>query len=215
MTNIVIYGAGSVGRLAEQIVSDINQVRDQFNLLGFLDDDKSKHKTIQYGTPILGDLQWLKDHPDTSIVIGFSNPKQRQQLHQKLKDSGHDRFATLIHPNTWISNRVEIGAGSIIYPGVHLDVDIRVGRFCLINKLATVGHDTSLGAFTTVSPGVNIGGHNQIGEGVEFGINSCSIQHLTIGKWALIGAGTVIIRDVPDGAVMVGNPGKELKRKVK
>ncbi len=215
MTDIVIYGAGSVGRLAEQIVIDINQVRDQFNLLGFLDDDKSKHNTIQHGTPILGDLQWLKHHPKTSVVIGFSNPKQKQQLYQRLTDSGHTLFTTLVHPNTWIANRVKIGNGSVIYPGVHLDVDVRIEKFCLINKLATVGHDTSLGAFTTISPGVNVGGYNQIGEGVEFGINSCSVQHLNIGKWSMIGAGAVIIRNVPDEAVMVGNPGKELKRKVK
>lgn len=215
MTDIVIYGAGSVGRLAEQIVIDINQVSDQFNLLGFLDDDKSKHNTIQHGTPILGDLQWLKHHPEASVVIGFSNPKQKQRLYQRLTDAGHKLYATLIHPSTWISNRVKIGNGSVIYPGVHLDVDIELGRFCLINKLATIGHDTSLGAFTTISPGVNVGGYNQIGEGVEFGINSCTLQHLNVGKWAMIGAGAVIIRDVPEGAVMVGNPGKELKRKAK
>jgi sugar O-acyltransferase (sialic acid O-acetyltransferase NeuD family) len=212
MKDIIIYGAGSVGRLAEQIIVDINQVSDQFNLLGFLDDDKSKHRTLQHGTPILGDIQWLIQRPNTSVVIGFSNPKQKKQLHTRLKEFGHKHFATLIHPDTWIANRVDVGVGSVIYPGVHLDVDIRLGDFCLLNKLSTVGHDTSLGDYTTVSPGVNIGGYNNIGKGVEFGINSCSIQHLRIGNWSVIGAGAVIIRDVPAGSVMVGNPGRELKK---
>lgn len=212
MQDLVIYGAGSVGRLAEQIIIDINKEQDRFNLLGFLDDDKTRHRTVQHGTPILGDIQWLAKHPGTSVVIGFSSTKQKQELHRRLKEFGHLHFATLIHPDTWIANRVDIGTGSIVYPGVHLDVDIRLGAFCLINKLSTIGHDTIIGDYSTVSPGVNIGGFNTIGRGVEFGINSCSVQRISIGDHATIGAGAVIIRDVEDNAVVVGNPGRVIRK---
>ncbi len=215
MKDIVIYGAGSVGRLAEQIIADINREQKQYNLLGYLDDDDQKQGSSLNQLPILGGINWLKGNPHTQVVIGFSSPSQKKVLAERLQQNGHHHFATLVHPGTWISKRVEIGEGSMIYPGVHLDVDIRLGKFTLINKLATIGHDTTMGDYVTVSPGVNIGGINQIGEGVEFGINSCSIQHLQIGSWATIGAGAVIIRDVPKGAVMVGNPGKELKRSKK
>ena len=212
MTDLIIYGAGSVGRLAEQIVSDINQKNPQFNLLGFLDDDKSKQHTTLNHTPILGGIEWLKKNPGVSVVIGFSKPSEKLELVKRINAVGHHTFPSLIHPDTWISKRVKIGHGSIIYPGVHLDVDIRLGNFNLLNKLVTVGHDTVTGNYITISPGVNVGGINSIGDGVEFGINSCSIQQLKIGAWATIGAGAVIIRDVADHAVVVGNPGRVLDK---
>ena len=50
-----------------------------------------------------------------------------------------------------------------------------------------------------------------VGEGAHVGIGACVIQDIKIGKWATIGAGAVIIDDVPDYAVVVGNPGKIIK----
>jgi acetyltransferase EpsM len=51
----------------------------------------------------------------------------------------------------------------------------------------------------------------KVGEGTHIGIGSSVIQGITIGKWVTIGAGAVIIRDIPDFAVVVGNPGKIIK----
>ncbi len=212
MKDIVIYGAGSVGRLVEQIILDINKDNLQFNFLGFLDDNASKHNIEINNTLVLGGSDFLEKHPKTLVAVGFSAPSQKKGLVTRLKNLNHERFATLIHPKTWISNRVHIGEGSVIYPGVHLDVDIKIEDFCLLNKLCSVGHDTCIGSFSTISPGVNIGGFNKIYEGVEFGINSCTVQHISIGKWAVVGAGAVIIRDVEENSVVVGNPGKIIRQ---
>lgn len=211
MTDLVIYGAGSVGRLSEQIIHDINEDKKQFNLLGYLDDDVEKHNTFINNNIILGGMEWLEKYPDTFVGLGFSNPLQKFNLIKRLKKNGYQKYVQLIHPQTWISKRVKISTGSVICPGVHIDVDVEIGDFNLLNNLCTVGHDTRLGSFTTISPGVNIGGFNNIKNGVEFGINSCSVQYINIGSWATIGAGAVIIRDVPDNAVVVGNPGRILR----
>lgn len=211
MKDIVIYGAGSVGRLVEQIIFDINQDQQKFNFLGFLDDNESKHHIEINESKVLGGSSFLEQNPKTLVAVGFSTPIQKNNLVTRLKKESHQNFATLIHPNTWISNRVHIGEGSIIYPGVHLDVDINIEDFCLLNKLCSVGHDTTIGSFSTISPGVNIGGFNKINEGVEFGINSCTVQNISIGKWSVIGAGAVIIRDVAENTVVVGNPGRVIK----
>ena len=211
MKDVVIYGAGSVGRLSEQIIHDINKEKKQFNLLGYLDDDIEKHDTFINDNKILGGIQWLENRSNTFVALGFSNTLQKFNLIMKLKKYGCQKFLQLVHPKSWISNRVNLGAGSVIYPGVHIDVDVKIGDFALLNKLCSIGHDTKIGNYSTVSPGVNIGGFNNIGEGVDFGINACSVQKISIGKWSTIGAGAVIIRDVPDKAVVVGNPGKIIR----
>ena len=50
-----------------------------------------------------------------------------------------------------------------------------------------------------------------VGEGTQIGINATIRQGINIGKWATIGAGAVIVKDVPDYAVVVGNPGKIIR----
>lgn len=211
MKDVVIFGAGSVGRLSKQIIDDINKNKKMFNVIGYLDDNEKIHDTSLNGVLILGGLEWMINNPHIYIVLGFSNPNQKLSLIKRLKDINCTHFAQLIHPTAWISERVYIGEGSIIYPGVHIDVDVRIGDFTLFNKLCTIGHDSIIGDFSTFSPGVKLGGNNIIGDNVEFGINSCSIQNLKIGASSVIGAGSVIIRDIPDNVIVVGNPGRVLK----
>ena len=50
-----------------------------------------------------------------------------------------------------------------------------------------------------------------MGEGTHIGAGATIIPNLKIGKWATIGAGAVVIKDVPDYAVVVGNPGRIIK----
>jgi len=50
-----------------------------------------------------------------------------------------------------------------------------------------------------------------VGEGTHIGIGATVIQGIKIGKWATIGAGAVVIRDVPDYAVVVGNPARIIR----
>lgn len=212
MKNVVIYGAGSVGKMSQQIIEDINSKSKSFNILGYLDDNNEKWLSTFNEYIILGGVDWLKANPDIYVALGFSNPKQKKSLLDKLESINHEHYVTLIHPLAWISSRVRIGKGSIIYPGVHIDVDVNIGEFCLFNKLATVGHDTNIDSFVTLSPSVNIGGFNNIGKGVEFGINSASIQCINFGEWTIIGGGSMVIKDLPDNVVAAGVPAKIIRQ---
>jgi acetyltransferase-like isoleucine patch superfamily enzyme len=57
----------------------------------------------------------------------------------------------------------------------------------------------------------SISGSVQIGDGVTVGTNATILPRLKIGKWATIGAGAVVIRDVPEYATVVGNPANVIK----
>jgi len=81
----------------------------------------------------------------------------------------------------------------------------------IINTNASVDHDCKIHDFAHISPQVGLAGGVEIGEGTHIGIGACIIQNITIGKWATIGAGTVVLKNVPDYAVVVGNPGKIIK----
>ena len=84
-------------------------------------------------------------------------------------------------------------------------------EFCIINSGAVVEHDVRLGDFVHIAPNAVLTGNVTIDEGTQVGTGASVIPGIKIGKWASIGAGAVIIEDVPDFAVLVGNPGKIIK----
>ena len=214
MKNLAIYGCGSVGRMVEQIVFDINQQALTWNILGFIDDDEQKFGSSVANLPVLGNLAALPIDSNTFIAIGFSSPRQKKVAVERIKSVGSFCLTTLIHPRAWISRRVQIGEGSIIYPGVHIDVDVNIGCAVVLNKLCSVGHDTSIGDYSTAAPGVNLGGNCQFDTGVEFGINSATIQGIEIGAWSLIGGGAIVTKPIPPSSVAVGIPAKVIKQRI-
>lgn len=120
-------------------------------------------------------------------------------------------FATIIHPFSSPSTTAEINQGTVILSGVSVNSGARIGQHCILNTNSSIDHDCELGDFVHISPNAALAGDVKVGEGTHIGMGACVIQGVKIGKWAVIGAGAVVIRDVPDFAVMVGNPAKQIK----
>ena len=91
-------------------------------------------------------------------------------------------------------------------PKVVVNSGTKIGKHCIINSAAVVEHDYVIDDFVHVSPNATLTGGVEVGEGTYIGAAAVVIPNITIGKWVTIGA--VIINDVPDYAVVVGNPGK-------
>lgn len=110
-----------------------------------------------------------------------------------------------------MGKQVQLGEGNIICANSILTVDIKLGNFNIINLNTTIGHDVQIKSFNTFYPTVNISGFIETDDGVEVGTGSQIIQNLKIGKNAIIGAGSVVIKDVPANTTSVGVPAKVIK----
>jgi sugar O-acyltransferase (sialic acid O-acetyltransferase NeuD family) len=211
MNDLVIFGAGGVGRQVAQIVFDLNNVKPTWNLIGFIDDDISNiHKQIE-GLPIIGNHLWLEKHRKIYVAVAIGKPSLRSKAYKRLNKIHHNFIASIIHPSSWLGDRVKIGKGSVIYANSVLDPDVNIGTGNIINKNCTVGHDSIFRDFVTLAPGVNIAGQVEIGCGCDFGINSAVIQNICIGEWSIIGGGAVVIKDLPARVVAVGVPAKIIR----
>jgi sugar O-acyltransferase (sialic acid O-acetyltransferase NeuD family) len=144
---------------------------------------------------------------DKSLIISIGNNKIRQKLANKISAN----YQIAKHPNSIIASNVTFEEGSVVMAGAILNPDVKVGKHCIINSGAVIEHDCILNDFVHVSPNAALAGNVIIGEGTHVGIGAVVIQGVKIGKWATIGAGAVILNDVPDYAVIVGNPGKIIK----
>ncbi len=113
----------------------------------------------------------------------------------------------------WVGNRIELGEGTIICAGDRLATELSVGDHVQLNLDCTVSHDSFLRDFVTVAPGVNISGAVTVGEGCDLGTGAAIIQGVSIGHWSVVGAGAVVVRDLPANVTAVGAPAKPIKER--
>ncbi len=208
MKQVIIIGAGGFGREVEMLISQINTRQLTWDLLGFLDESLEAGTAIG-STKVIGGIDSAKDYSEAYFVLALGNPKSKRNVAQRLGPKA--KFATLIHPNVLIGDRVSIGDGSIICAGCLITVDISLGKHTLLNLACTVGHDTIIGDYSSFMPGVNISGEVVIKAGVYVGTGAKIINQLEIGEDTIVGSGAVVSKSLPPYCTAVGIPAKPIK----
>lgn len=211
MKKIAIFGVGGFGREVKMLVDQINAVEQQYEFIGYFDDNQPQGSLIN-STPVLGDINDInKIKEDLHLVLAIGNPQTKKNILGKI-DNANIMFPTLIHPNVLIgTDKVLIGNGCIICAGCIVTVNIMIGAHVILNLACTVGHDTIIGDFSSFMPGVNISGEVNIGELVYCGTGAKIINQLSIGNNTIIGAGAVVSKSLPADCTAVGIPAKPIK----
>jgi sugar O-acyltransferase (sialic acid O-acetyltransferase NeuD family) len=211
MQDIVIVGVGGLGREIAEWIEDINDVRPTFRVLGFLDDDGTKHGSNRHDLPVLGGVDWLAERSRrVATVVGLGNPAPKRRIVDRLRAHSAG-FPSIVHPNAVVGRYVEIGEGCILCPGVIITTDVRVGCFVTFNFDLTVGHDATIDDYVTLAPGVHISGYVKVREGADLGAGAVTIPSVEIGAWSVIGAGAAVTQDLPPNCTAVGVPARVIK----
>lgn len=210
---IVIFGAGGHGREVLQLVRDINRVKLEWLFEGFLVDPAYMNDTLLHNSPILGDINWLKNNPGVELIVAVGDPAARHRITNTIRQLYDNPFATLIHPRAWVGDHVSIGVGSVICAGCLITTDVLIGEHVHVNIGSTLSHDVVLGDYATLSPNVSLTGNTKIGAGAEIGTGSIVIPRLTVGEWSVIGAGSTVTKPVPANTTAVGSPAKVIKER--
>ena len=210
MKNIVIIGAGGVGRETSLIIQQINELEPTWNLIGFIDDNKNNWGKVINGYSVIGGIDSLEFlTPDTYVLIAIANYEVKKKIVNKINNKL--KFATIIHPKVWVHDYMTIGEGTIIYEGAILTSNIEIGNHVIISPKCGVGHDSIIKDYVSLLWNVNVSGNDIIEEGVMMGSGSTVIQGKKIGKGSNIGAGAVVIEDVDSFSTAIGVPAKVIK----
>lgn len=209
MGKLVIIGVGGFGREVAWLIERINKVRPTWELIGFVDDNENLHGSMVGGYPVIGCCNWLKEQRDEIYAVcAIGSSKVRKKVTQKLDGV---KFATVIDPKVQMSERINIGDGCVICAGTVLTVDIILGSHVIINLNCTIGHDAVINDFATLYPSVNISGNTFLDECVEMGTGCQIIQGLKVGEGTIVGAGAVVVKELPRECTAVGSPAKPIK----
>jgi len=159
--------------------------------------------------------RWLAGQrpEETGFCVSIGNPhgRVRLRLHDFLVTHGLSPVG-VVHPTAWIAENAVVGPGAQILAGAIVGPEARIGRQCIVNTNASVDHEDILEDGVEVAPGATLCGlvHARVNAWICAG--ATVLPRITIGADARVGAGAVVTKDVPDGAVVVGVPARQLER---
>jgi len=150
----------------------------------------------------------------------------------EVSKSANIGVGTKVWHNSKICDEAEIGMNSIIGRAVYIGPGVEIGNNCKIQNSALIYEPAKLGDGVFIGPGVVLTNDLNpraitsnlnlktpsdwtkqgvtILDGASLGAGTICVAPVTIGKWAMVGAGSVVLKDVKDFALVVGNPAVQI-----
>lgn len=200
MKDILIVGAGGWGREAAWTLERINEREEIWNILGFADDDPAKAHGSLEGYPMLGSVEKASaDHPGAAVYVAIGDNEIRERIYRRLR--GHD-FPVVIDPSADVAPTADLRHGVYVGPQAVVSSGAELGKFAIVNARAGVGHDSKVGDFAQLCPGVSLSGHTVVGARAFLGTNSCTVPGIKIGEGAKVSAGVPVYSNLAAGATL-------------
>jgi sugar O-acyltransferase (sialic acid O-acetyltransferase NeuD family) len=208
MKNLYIVGAGGFGREIHSWIKLHPEYNKDWAVAGFLDDNPA-------ALSLFGNFAMVKALAGHQVsesnvyLCALGLPPIKYKCLAPLIEQKAE-FISFIHPSATIGERVKFGKGVVICPGASISVDISIGDFSMIGPNTTIGHDGTIGAWCTLCAQCDVTGRVTIGDRVFLGSRVSIIPSKKVGSKSILGAGSVVISDVPEGVTVVGNPARIL-----
>jgi sugar O-acyltransferase (sialic acid O-acetyltransferase NeuD family) len=209
LKGLIIIGAGRFGR---EVCSWARQSREHnvsWFVKGFLDGRSQILDNYCYNVPILGSPEDYQPTPDDVFVCAIGEPRAKKIYSEMLLGRGA-QFANLIHPTVIMGENVKMGCGVILCPYVVITCDVVIGDFVTVNVHSLLAHDVVIGNYCQIHPHVSVSGGVTLKDGVMVGSNAVILPDCVVEEFALVGAGSLVLRRVAAGQTVFGNPASPL-----
>lgn len=207
---IRIFGAGVRGQVIADLIAW--HFDGRFRLDGFYDDGKPAGSAAPGGALVLGPVaQAFDEMPGSGIAafmaLGTYRSWRNCEIWAALRGRGVD-FPSLIAPNASVSPSARIGSGAFVMGDCFIGAHAEIGHLFGANAGSVIEHHARVGNNVLLGSAVAIAGSGQVEDHCFVGTNSTVLPEIRIGTGSLVGAGSVVSRDIPAGCVAVGSPAK-------
>lgn len=191
-----LYGASGHAK----VILDILKAND-IPIEGLVDDNPDIHELLGY--PV-----FHQAFGRSPMIVSIGNNAVRRSVVEKLSVD----FGLAVHPSAIVSPTATVEPGTVVMQGAIIQSCARIGRHCIINTGASVDHECVVEDFVHISPHATLCGNVYVGEGSWVAAGTVVLPGVKIGRWSVIGAGSVVSKDIPDGVLAVGNRCKVIKK---
>jgi sugar O-acyltransferase (sialic acid O-acetyltransferase NeuD family) len=201
------------GGLAREVLAAVRLLPEEWNPIGALDDDPSRHGADLDGVEVLGELGLVGKFTDAAVVACVANsrrPTARLGVVRRL-DLPVDRWATVVHPAACVPKGTVLGPGTVLLAGTIVTAPLRIGAHVVAMPHVVITHDDEIADGVTFAGGASLGGAVTIGECAYLGQGSAVRERLSIGAGAIVGMGSVVLQNVPAGEVWAGVPARRIR----
>lgn len=201
MKTILLVGGGGHCRS----IIDVIESHGGYAITGIVQPEKDGLDPV-LGYPVIGaddDLPKLT-HANQSAIVTVGQIKTfavRQRLFERLREC-HAVMPVIVSPRAYVSSHAFLADGTAIMHGAFVNAGARIGVNGIINSLALIEHDVTIGDHCHISTGARINGGTIIEDGCFIGSGAVLRQGLRIGSGSVIGAGCVLTRDLPPNSLI-------------
>ena len=192
-----------IGYSGHSYVCIENAIKNKISVIGYC--DLNKKKINPYNLQYFGsesELEGLR-----KVFISIADNTIRRKIYENSSNLDFD--INLIHPTAILSNNVKFGCQILVNPASIINPNSKIGNGCIINTGSIIEHDCFIDDFCHIAPGSVLCGGVSVGKNSFIGANSTIKQGVKIGNNVTVGAGAVVINNVDDGLIVVGNPSKK------
>lgn len=160
--------------------------------------------------PVISSAERLARYADIPVLLTVGSGALRARMADRFAAEGATLATAVCTGLPHVDPAVDYGAGCFCSPITRLGPNIRIGRGAQV-LASVIGHDVTIGDYATIAIEALVSGHVEIGAGVHIGpraviASGTARRPLRIGAGAVVGVGAVVMRDVPPGARVMGNP---------
>lgn len=210
MKNLIIIGARGFGREVFDLAKNTQAYKDsEFNIKGFLDDKADALASYDGYPPILGSVEGYEIQDNDVFVCALGTVQPKKQYAQLILDKG-GVFINLVDLQANVRSDISHLKGVLIFSFVFVSVDVSLSDFVSLQQFSCLGHDAKVGKWSHMSSYSTITGYTVLEEEVMLQTAAKVVPKKTVGKGAMVGAGSLVVKNVKPGESVFGSPARKM-----
>ena len=208
MKNLIIIGAGGMGRTLYSNALECLGFGETFVVKGFIDDNPQALDGFPNYPPVIDTIRDYQPQEDDVFVCSIGGASRRACMEEIIRRGGV--FMTLIHQTVRLLANVKLGKGNFIGAHTVIGNDAEIGDYNMIQSYSVIGHDAKIGSWNRIDTRVTCVGGVVIEDEVSIYTSAVISHNVVVETGAHEGALSFVIKNVKAGTTVMGNPAKKL-----